>query len=227
MHKIRLEKAPPIRRFNPTVPRELERLVSRCLEKRKEDRWKSTQDLILSLERFLAKRVEMNYHAALVLFLRDQRVLSTDEADAQLHPAIAGGYKQPAPYAVLGGPFAWPALRKLVSTQAMILGAMIVLLAFLHASQIGVAAPPPRPVAALPPPLPPPPPGFLRVLVEPWAEVWVDGKLVDTTPFAKPLSLPEGKHTLKLHNPFFADETRTVDVKRGATETLRVALTRK
>src|SRR5690349_25082311 len=95
MQQVRLEQFPEPRQLNPGIPRELERIMARCMEKRKEDRFKSTQDLVLALERFISKRVEMNYHARLVLFLRDQRVITEEEADAQLHPAVAGGYKAP------------------------------------------------------------------------------------------------------------------------------------
>jgi len=225
MHKIRLEKHPPPRRYNPDIPRELERILSRCLEKRKEDRWKSTQDLVLALERFLGKRVEINYHAKLVLYLRDLKVLTDVEADAQLHPAIAGGYKSPMTNALGGGMLAWPAGRKLWTLHASILGAMVIVLAFLHASQIGVAAPISVAVGVAAPP--PPPPGFLKIYVDPWAEVWVDGKLVEITPFAKPLSIPEGTHEVRLRNPHFDVETRTVRIRRDVTETLRVSLAKR
>ena len=70
--------------------------MARVMQKRKEDRYKSTQDFVLALERFISKRVEMNYHARLVLFLRDKGIITQEEADAQLHPAIAGGYKTPS-----------------------------------------------------------------------------------------------------------------------------------
>jgi serine/threonine-protein kinase len=76
-------------------------------------------------------------------------------------------------------------------------------------------------------PPPPKPPGFLKVLVEPWADVYVDGKLIDTTPFARGLSIPEGEHKVELKNPFYVDETRKIVIKRGATEILKVALAKK
>jgi hypothetical protein len=171
------------------------------------------------LERFISKRVEMNYHARLVLFLRDQRVITVEEADAQLHPAVAGGYKTP----VLPGPLGWAGMKRLASVQAGILGAMTIVLAFLHASQIG--APPAR--AAVVTPAPPPPPGFLKVIVDPWAEVYIDGRYADTTPFSRALSIPEGDHRIELKNPFFAKETRKVTIKRGSTAMLRIALARK
>ena len=220
MHKIRLEKYPNPRRLNPQIPRELERILARCMEKRKEDRYKSTQDLVLALERFVSKRVEMNYHARLVLFLKDQRVITPEEADAQLHPAVAGGYKTPS----LPGPLGWAGMKRLASVQAGILGAMAIVLAFLHASQIGAPPVQAAPIVAAPPPRPP---GFLRVLAEPWAEVWVDGKLAETTPFSKAISIPEGEHKIVLKNPYYNDDARKVSIRRGATETLRVELVRK
>jgi serine/threonine-protein kinase len=219
MHKIRLERYPSPRKFNPEIPRELERIMGRCLEKRKEDRFKSTQDLVLALERFISKRVDINYHARLVLFLKDQKVISPEEADAQLHPAVAGGYKYPA----LPGPLGWHETRRLAQRLGGIVGALAIVLAFIHASRIGAPPPP----VAMPAPPPPKPPGFLRVLVEPWAEVWIDGKLAETTPFAKALTLPEGEHEVVLKNPHFASDARKIAIKRGATETLRVSLVRK
>src|SRR5215208_6760254 len=81
MHKIRLEKHVRCRKLNPEIPRELENIVDRCLQKHPRDRWRSAQQLVMSLERFLAKHVEMNYHARLVLFLRNQNIITQLEAD--------------------------------------------------------------------------------------------------------------------------------------------------
>jgi serine/threonine-protein kinase len=219
MHKIRLEKYPSPRKLNPQVPRELERILARCMQKRKEDRFKSTQDLVLSLERFIAKRVDMNYHARVVLYLRDKKIITEEEADAQLHPALAGGYQKPSSPSTL----AWAGMRRLVSMQATILAAMAVVVAFVHAVQVGTPA-----QARLPPPRPPaPPPGFLRVVVEPWAAVFLDGQYAETTPFARALTVPEGDHVVLLKNPHFAPAERKLTIKRGETSTLRVALAKR
>jgi len=220
MHKIRLEKYPSPRRLNPLIPWELERIMARCMRKRREDRYRSTQDLVLALERFISRRCDMNYHARLVVHLRDQGVITAEEADAHLHPAVAGGYTRPASRAALGG----PGLKRLLAVEAAVLGAMALATSFIHLAPVGV--PPASPVAvAAPLPPPPRPPGFVRVIVDPWAEVVVDGKSVDTTPIAKPLALPEGRHLIELRNPYFEPETRALDVKRGATQTVKVALT--
>src|SRR6185436_3350569 len=91
MHKIRLEKHIGARRLNPDIPRELERVIDRCLEKQPRDRWRSAQHVVMALERFLAKHVEMNHHARLVLFLRAQNVITELEAEEYLNPAVLGG----------------------------------------------------------------------------------------------------------------------------------------
>jgi serine/threonine-protein kinase len=66
----------------------------------------------------------------------------------------------------------------------------------------------------------PPAPGYLRVLATPWAEVWVDGQRVDTTPFARPIALPEGTHYVTLVHPSAPIEKRTVAIVHGETRTI-------
>src|SRR5262249_7804541 len=88
MHKIRLERYPSPHRLNPRVPWELERIMARCMRKRKEERYRSTQDLVLALERFVSRRCDMNYHARLVLHLQELGMVGAEEADRYLHPAV-------------------------------------------------------------------------------------------------------------------------------------------
>src|SRR5256885_9569937 len=91
IHNIRLEKHVGARKLKPEIPRELERVIDRCLEKQPRDRWRSAQHMVMALERFLAKHVEMNHHARLVLFIRSQNVITELEADEYLNPAALGG----------------------------------------------------------------------------------------------------------------------------------------
>ncbi len=220
MAKIRLEKYLAPRKLNPLVPRELETILGRCMEKKKENRYRSTQDLVLALERFVSRRVEINYHARLVLYLREKGIISQEEADAQLHPAIAGGYRQPSTE-LFGRNLMGPALRRLAATQVGLLAAMGLGVAFVHASRIGD---PPALAASLPPPLPP---GFLRVLAEPWAEVWLDGTQVETTPFVRSVAAPEGAHHVVLRNPFYKTTEKDIDIRRGETTWVRATLVKK
>lgn len=215
MHRIRLERQPNARRFNSKLPRELERIINRCLEKRKEHRFKSTQDLVLALERFISRQIEINYCARLVLFLRDLQVLTVAEADAQLHPAVAGGYKQPDFERALAS----TSLRRLATTQGLILTVMAILLAFVHASQLGS-----RPVEGGGRAVHY---GYLRVMAEPWAEVFVDGKHVETTPFSRPLEVSEGEHQVLLKNPFVVAQERKITVAREGTVTIKAQMVAK
>src|SRR6187549_237924 len=91
MHKIRLEKHISARKLNPEVPRELERIIDRCLEKQPRDRWRSAQHLVMALERFLARYVDINYHERLIVFLRNQGVITQLEADEYVNPGNGPG----------------------------------------------------------------------------------------------------------------------------------------
>jgi serine/threonine-protein kinase len=66
--------------------------------------------------------------------------------------------------------------------------------------------------------------GFLRVVVQPWARVFVDGEFYDVTPFADPIALPPGQHRLAFRNPYFKPIDRYVDVTTGKTEVVKVSL---
>ena len=226
MHKIRLEKYPAPRRLNPDVPWELERILARAMAKRREDRYASTQDFVIALERFIARRCHMNYKARIVQFLRDQELISDVEAGEYLHPAGAGFYQKVRNEAPLGA----SGLRRLLTLEGALLGGMLLAGAFVHVSPIGAAeiVAPSASTPGIPATQPPPrAPGYLRVVAEPWAEVWIDGALVETTPFTRPLALGEGKHRVELKNPAFASQTRDITVDKGKLQTLRVTLVRK
>ena len=66
--------------------------------------------------------------------------------------------------------------------------------------------------------------GGLRVVASPWAEVWVDGQRVETTPFARPIPLPAGTHYVTLTHPDAPPEKRTVTIRVGEQTTLDVAM---
>lgn len=65
---------------------------------------------------------------------------------------------------------------------------------------------------------------FLDVDAAPWADVWIDGRHVDTTPLAKPLRLPAGEHLLELRNPVSHPHRERVVLKAGETLQRRVQL---
>jgi len=61
-------------------------------------------------------------------------------------------------------------------------------------------------------------------VARPWAEVYLDGQLVDTTPIGRPIAVPPGKHFVTFRHPQAADEQRTVKVAVGQTVFLDVSM---
>jgi hypothetical protein len=66
--------------------------------------------------------------------------------------------------------------------------------------------------------------GFVRVVVDPWARVFVDGEFYDLTPFADSIPLSPGQHRLAFRNPYFKPSDQMVEVREKATQVLKVSL---
>ncbi len=202
MHKIRLEKHVGVRKLNPEIPRELERIIDRCLEKQPRDRWRSAQHAVMALERFLAKHVEMNHHARLVLFLRAQNVITELEAEEYLNPAALGGG------GVLAGPTnmqARHAVRGGLVAHAVTLGVLALMLGLIHVAPLG-ATPHTRNVIVKEGR------GFVRLHAFPWAAIEIDGKAAGTTPMGGPVELAEGTHTIRFLHDWYAPIEQTIEV---------------
>ncbi len=208
MHKIRLEKHVRARKLNPEIPRELERIIDKCLNKQPRDRWRSAQNLVMALERFLAKHVEMNYHARLVLFIKNQDIITQFEADEYLNPALggpgAGALAQP-------NPAARQLVRRSFTVQTAIFAVVALMVGIFHLAPLGAA----RPVQ--PAMLAQPERGFVRVIVHPWGRIFLDGDEVGYTPMATPFEANEGTHVVTIENDFFSPVSRSIDVPPGST----------
>ncbi len=202
MHKIRLERHARVRKLNPDVPRELERIIDRCLAKQPRDRWRSAQHLVMALERFLARYVDINYHARLIVFLRNQGVITQLEADEYVGPlAGTGAAGQPNLATRL-------VTRRAVTVNAVALGVLVLMLGLIHVAPLGAAAtaPPPAPAIRY---------GHVRVTAYPWAQITVDGRAIGATPVTEPLRLTEGRHVIGLVHPWYLPVEETVDVVSG------------
>jgi hypothetical protein len=66
--------------------------------------------------------------------------------------------------------------------------------------------------------------GYLSFVVDPWAEIWIDGQRVLVTPSAAPVALAPGRHFVRYYNPYFRSVDREVWVHGGQTDTLRETL---
>ncbi len=217
MHKIRLERFTSPRKLNPAVPRSLERILARCMEKLPHNRYPSMQALIHDLEDFLAARVQGNYGAQMVSFLAQEGVLDEKQAAEILAPGNSPQGKGPGTDHL--------ALRRILIFQAILFTLIVVCGATLRfvypeASANGASGGSPPAVVSLEEA------GFLRVVARPWAHVSVDGQRLVTTPTARRLPLTPGQHFLRLENPFFEMHEEEVEIRTGETVTINVALTR-
>ena len=204
MHKIRLERHVRARKLNPELPREVDRIIDKCLQKEPRNRFQSGQALVMALERFLGKHVEMNYQARLVLYLRNQDVITKLEADEYLNPAIAGS----------GGATAGPQnltarrmVRRGLVVQAVIVGVVAFMVGLIHLAPVGATGPAASTVIVAPERR-----GYVRVVVNPWGRISIDGQERGVTPIAAPIPVTAGLHKITIENDYFETFTREVDV---------------
>lgn len=68
--------------------------------------------------------------------------------------------------------------------------------------------------------------GVLKVsTLNAWAEIWIDGKLIDRTPRADPIIMSLGKHSIELRNPDFQIFQRELEFKEGDGQAEVLAVT--
>ena len=217
MQKIRLDRYTQPRKLNQVVPRTLERILARCMEKMPANRYPTTQALIDDLMEFLAARVPMNYNARLVMYLKEIGVITDEEADEILTAAGPRGnvHRGPRDKRLLGH----VAVGQAVLFAAVLLSGGAIQAAngrlSLGSEDFGVL----RHQGIVPDRA-----GYLRVVVDPWATVWIDGEEVLTTPSARLIALPPGQHFLKFRNPYYREVDREVRIVPGETQTVEVEL---
>ena len=215
MHKIRLDRHVSPRKLNPKVPRQLEQIMARCMEKQPARRYESTQALIDALTEFLAERVQINHCARLVMFLRELSLVGEAEAEATLQAVgaraasrqtharkLVGGIALSFAGALLCLAVAGPLLQRLQRPAE---------LAQLTSTGLGE-------------PVPIDEHGYVQVVVDPWAEVYADGKLLTVTPTAERLWLTPGHHVLTFVHPSYAQQTREVDIVPGRVQRIEIHL---
>jgi hypothetical protein len=217
MQKIRLDRYQSPRRVAGHVPSSMERILARCMEKLPANRYPSTQALIEDLSEFLSGRVNMNHSAHLVLYLRDLGVITPAHADTVLTASVTRSARTATRDRNL--------LRNTASVFALLLGCGVLAGGAIQASagrfarnEVNTADSAPFSFSRA---------GYLRVTAEPWADLYVDGELVLTTPSAARIPLPPGPHYLKFVNPFYQEQATRVQVRSGETQLVRVVLTPK
>ncbi len=216
MQKIRLDRHISARKMMPGVPHSLERILARCMEKMPANRYGSTQALIDDLMEFLAGRVGMNHSARLVMYLRDVGVIGEAEAEEVLKASATRSQRNGSTDKSL--------VRSAAFVFATLFGLAIIAGGAIQASarrfgegQNPFAEDNSRTIV-------PPSAGYIEVVADPWADVYIDGELVATTPTAERIALSAGKHYVKYKNPYFETLTTEVIVHPGQVHRLEAVL---
>jgi len=213
MQKIRLDRFESPKKLGVDVPRKLERIMARCLQKMPANRYPTTQALIDDLTEFLAPRVPMSHNARLVMYLSEIGVMTGDQAEEVLSSV--------APRVLRSGRRDVGFLKNVAKWQAA--AAVLILVSGLTVQAASGRWSEPA-VGDAPVTLNPADAGYLTVSADPWAHVQVDGQHVLTTPSARSIPLTPGRHYVKYSNPYFAPVEHEVVVEAGTTVPDRATL---
>ncbi len=208
--RLRRDAPVPFRERAPDVPRPLERIVMKLLQKNASDRHGSARELAEELAAFLRSFSGASPQRLVVSALAEAGYVKED------------GARREGTKAARRSQLALPGAST-VTLGFLGIGAAFLLLAGLSE----LAAKDSRTVRAAgdkPLELAPLKAGSLRVLATPWAEVAVDGQHVDTTPFARAIPLPPGPHFVTLTHPNATTENRAIVIRANEVVTVEVTL---
>ena len=211
--------APRIRSGSPGplpagTPRALEQIVARCLSRSPEDRFEDARAVAAALESELGARTTVSARV----------LVSRALFAAKLGDEIAGAGASAAAVVTARGPDLLGAARVFGVALLLIVagGAAIQVLrdsdtvpepgASALDQDGGIVAVGARDR------------GMVRVVAQPWAEVYLDGELVDVTPMGRPMLVLPGKHFVTFRHPKAPDEQRAINIAPGQTVTLDVTM---
>lgn len=207
-HPVR-DHAPKLRSLRDDVPHEVERLVMALLERLPSDRVESAAAVADELAEVARARGRASQRAIAASLLREGAAkLATPRP---IRVDVPGALARPMTQVVFG--------FGVLLLAALAGGALIERNASELASPFfGGKAPeiPPEGTET---------PGFLSVLATPWADVYVDGKHTETTPFATPIRVSPGTHYVTLTHPEAEPESRVIHIAAGERLNLEVNMT--
>jgi hypothetical protein len=203
VQRIRNDPVPPLARSAPDASAALERVVQRSLAKLPADRFQSAADF----ERALAELADLkaDEKAAVRGALAKAGLLSE-----KVPPT-------PAKRAKARGPRTLPTLIWLGVAGALLTVGFATIRVSIARGEKGGSLAGQGKLELVPDQA-----AYLRVVAQPWADVYVDGERVDTTPFARPIPLSPGTHYIKLTHPQAPEERRDITLSPGETLVLDV-----
>ncbi len=201
--------APPLpSRAMPGLPSGIDRIIQRCLEKLPSDRYGDAAELQEALERVMRQLGADNPESSLCSDLGHLGMFQSSTKGALTHS------RQPA------------------QTQQLSIGRVLVVLGAFSALIVGGglvaqrggtrAALSSRFAGRLQ--LHPDRAGYLRIVVDPWANITIDGQSFDTSPIAHSIPLATGTHYVQFEHPQANPEKRVVNIAIGETVLLDVKM---
>ncbi len=207
--RIRHEPPWPLRERAADVPRSVERVVLRCLEKHPGDRFASADEAGAALQVELRARTGASRASLVLTELQRARLVESKPARGAGRVLVAGESRAPFWLEPLTG------FAVLAASLALVVGALQLFGRGDERDELAAG----RALELVPARA-----GALRVVAHPWAEVIVDGQRVDVTPFARAIPVAAGTHHVTLRHPQAPDERRVVRVGAGETVSLDVSL---
>ncbi|WP_437969067.1 protein kinase [Sorangium sp. So ce260] len=212
-HRIRSAPPQPLRGLVPDVSRGLERVVLRCLEKEPEQRYENGRAVADALAEELAERGHPQPRALIARALSAAKLGGDELPPAHVPSVRPAAERRHAPSLA-------PDVGRLCGIFALVIaGGAIIELGLREHDAVGPPSAEARQAGARSEER-----GYLKVLARPWAEVVIDGELVDVTPMARSIPLQAGRHYVTFRHPNAPEEKRTISVSPGQTVTLDVSM---
>ncbi|MBI4700122.1 MAG: hypothetical protein HY744_02970 [Deltaproteobacteria bacterium] len=203
--RLRHESAPPLGPEAPGLSPALGRVVMRALSKSPSGRYPDMPALAGALTGALRAETAVPIDLLVV-----QTLAAAGFGEPIGMPAPEGLARPARPARRLPRRLALPLIG-----AALVLGAALALAVLLpernatqRAGALGVAQAPAQ----------------LRVLAHPWAEIYIDGELVDVTPIGYPLPIAPGRHEIVFRHPSAPPERRTIEPISGQSLALEVTM---
>jgi serine/threonine-protein kinase len=206
--RIRRDPPKPMRSRGADVPRTLDRIVMRALEKLPVDRFTSAAALAEELDEFVRGEWRGPPHALVLRALKEAGLTKIATPFGTVTDAVAAETRTLRPTLIGFG-----ALFGILAIGGT---------AIQWSSHDAGSGSSPTDNSHLE--LVPPGAASLRLVVTPWADVSIDGHYVDTIPFARSIPLSPGTHYVKLVHPDAEPETRVVVLAPGDAAHLEVAM---